>query len=408
MAGEVIDAGPHVQAERADAIRMESGARSRAGTARFLPAAVFILTFCALMIPHELAVRQSERMYGVDRVGFATMMDDNAKLDFFLNELHDGQRFSMYCVGTSVCEYALHPDVLQTSLPKDRHGVYNLGFSGTSLLCGLKILRLLDIHPDSLVVSVSPFDFTVTAAARGDKILQHATDSARSLGLNVNATPPPFDVRTALEGWTRNRFYGLLHSATPARRRTLPQWLMLLKSWRVGEYQRGDLLRFLNNEVYRFDFKAWDSYRYYVEFCKHGYLGLKLKWLLPLPEFERTQFKEVDASMRTKTLPEYQKDGLTYREQAFEVLRGFRERGTRIVLVRIPEYHKLIETENESGFDNDMHILASRLGVRYISQDIVPAEFMTNPDNFRDAEHLHYDSSLVYGKILVYALRSVW
>lgn len=374
---------------------------------RWKIALLFGLVLAALIIPQELAVRASERLYGVDRVAFRPPLSDNQKLDLFLEALRTGRHFALYCVGSSVCEYGLHPDVLAEALPDKRDGVYNLGFSGSSFIAGLELLELLDIHPQVLLVSISPFELTRTGTERGDKIVAHAAEQARALGLTAKTDAVSRDPRTMLEQWTRDRVYTVLHCATPARRRTLPQWLSLLRAWRNNTYRAGDLLRFLNNEAFSTDETTWASMRYYVEFCSNGYLGLKLRWKVSPDEFERTLSAPLIKEIETTTAERYRLDSPACLEKTERLLARFRDKGTRVVLVRLPEYARLLDAEDALGFARDLEALARRLGATLVTPDLVGREFCTNTDHFRDAEHLHHDSSIPYSRTLAERLRTL-
>jgi hypothetical protein len=232
--------------------------------------------------------------------------------------------------------------------------------------------------------------------ARGERILAHAASLAPT-----SDSEAAFDIRAALEGWTRARFWSLVHAATTARHRTLPDWRRFL----AAHPDRSMLLRFLNNPEFETDDKTWANLRYYVEFCERGYLGLKLRWRLDAAAFDRECCRPEIEYAETKTIPEYRRDGPSARLRMAEMLRPLAASGTRVYLVRIPQYTPLDARQDALvDFDADMGRLAGEVGARYLPASIAPAGFRDDRDNFRDAEHLHHDSSRVYCKLLRAAL----
>lgn len=358
-----------------------------------------------LILTNEFWVRRAEVAYGIEPVIFHAPYADEELLAAFINNIRDGRSFAMYCVGSSVCIYGLHPNVLAHALPAELYGVYDLGFPGSSALCGLDILSRLHITPAVLVVSVTPFDFTASAVARGEKIIQHGEDTKELLPPDRRVLPA-FDLRRMLEAWARDRTWGILHSASAARHRTIAQWCEFFPAWHASRYSQTVLLRFLNNSDPTIDEQRWRDQHFYVEFFTNGYLGLKLRRLIDAAQFDRECYQPYLDYLQTKIAPEYQRDHEAYIARMRTDLETFRQKGTHIVLVRIPQYAPLDDRENQLlNFDNDMKQLANFLDAPYLSIAIVPKSFTSNRDNFRDASHLHYESSITYSQLLVPYLR---
>src|SRR5262249_32612732 len=126
-------------------IRMSSSIFNSRFLSRAKSPATFLIVFLFLYAPHEAFVRRSEALYGRKPL-LRTPSSDNMKVEWFFDELTAEREFSMYFSGSSVCEYALEPDLLADSMPAgvNARKAYNLGFSGTSALAGLEILETLN------------------------------------------------------------------------------------------------------------------------------------------------------------------------------------------------------------------------------------------------------------------------
>src|SRR3954471_11069775 len=194
---------------------------------RFVPVAAlsFAVLIGALTVSYELLVRRSEARYGMRRANVVSPLSASPKIDALVSDLAAGVHYSAYAIGTSRTEEGIRSDEIDRAAGL----TFNLGMSGASILCGFEVLDLLDERPALLLVGVMPMDFTMTGVRQGNVPLRLARDSIASLHRR------PELVERGPAATARNMTYGLLHGASPVRRRSLGQWFDLVQ-------MRGDLL----------------------------------------------------------------------------------------------------------------------------------------------------------------------
>lgn len=329
--------------------------------------AAFAITIAALLIPYEILVRMSERRYGVRRAKVAMPRTLSPKVDSFLADFESGVRYAAYATGTSRTEAAVRPDVLDPVLGS----TFNLGFGGTSSIATLEFLERLHLYPKHLIVGVSPMDFTALGVQRGEKGIARAQWGAGvPHSAEIGGSP--------LADYTREAFYSVLHSARPARRRNLGQWLELSRDG-------GEVLAFLNNE---------DATGPPIRTYARGYVLLKV--IAP---------PDVITAGQWSTLPgEYASGHRVLLARMAALIRRFRERGTDVTLVRLPTALGVRRSEDaQTSFDADVRTLDAH----YIDGFALMGEaFATDHRNFADAEHLNGRGALQFSAALARAMGS--
>jgi hypothetical protein len=180
---------------------------------------------------------------------------------------------------------------------------------------------------------------------------------------------------------TRAAFYAAVHSARPERRRNLGQWL----EWWRG---RGELLAFLNNE---------DAVGPPVRASTRGYV----------PSAAVASPDVVGATAWSNIPGEYREGHREQMARMAALIRRFQQRGTEVVLVRVPTPAGVRRSEDtETTFNADIAALGNELGVRYVDGEaLVGADFSADYRNFADSEHLNSTGALRFSRALSAALR---
>jgi hypothetical protein len=330
--------------------------------------ATFVCFLIALLMPYELLVRASERRYGVRRARIADPKTISPRVDGFLADLAAGRRYDTIAVGTSRVQFAIRPDILAPHFGLTQ----NLGIGGVASTATLEWLEQLGLHPKLLLVSVTPMDLTPMAIVRGQRAVQRA-DNSRATKNNNRITGPADAARVAT--------YSLLHGATEERHRNLGEWLQL---WRGG----GDVLAFLNNE---------DATGPVSNVTTDGYTA--------------SSRIASDADMQEPQLRNVADEMIAHEAETssrlIAVIKRFRARGTRVVIVRIPTAIGIRRTEDASSvMDARLRSISEASGAQYIDGLALVGgnAFASDRWNFSDAEHMNSRGAMVFSRALVRVL----
>jgi|GEM_PF-6650981 len=330
----------------------------------------FAVVIGALTVSYELLVRRSEAHYGIRRLNIGSPLSSSPKIDALVSDLAAGIHYSVYALGNSRTEEGIRSDEIERTAGP----TFNLGLSGASMLCGFKILDLLDERPALILVGVTPMDFTTLGVWQGSLPLRVTRDSIASLHRRPEVVErgPAEDARTMT--------YALIHGASPARRRNLGQWFDLFQ-------MHGDLLKFINNA---------DAVAKQDHLWIRGFLGIPR---VATPE----HFRE----LRPSGIPnEYIEDHEPLYAQLQEAVARQRKRGTEVVFVRLPIAPVPRTLEDTAGFDRDIRSAAARFGVRYIDGSaLVGDAFVNDRVNFVDGGHLNASGATRFSHVLADALR---
>lgn len=330
----------------------------------------FAVVIGALSISYELLVRRSEARYGTRRSNTGSPLSSSPKIDALVSDLAAGVHYSVYALGTSRTEEGIRSDEIERTVGP----TFNLGLSGTSMLCGFQILELLDERPALIVAGVTPMDFTMLGVWQGSVPLRATRDSLASLHRR------PDEVERGPAAAARTMTYALVHGASPARRRNLGQWFDLFQ-------MHGDLLKFINNA---------DAVAKQDDLWIRGFFGVRR---VATPE----RFRELQPS----GIPaEYVEEHEPLYAQLQEAVARQRKRGTEVVFVRLPIAPIPRTLEDAAGFDRDIRSAAARLGVRYIDGSaLVGDAFVNDRGNFVDGGHLNASGATKFSHALADALR---
>ncbi|MEA2568234.1 MAG: hypothetical protein QOI24_235 [Acidobacteriota bacterium] len=331
--------------------------------------ATFVVVFFALLVPYEALVRASERRYGVHRARIADPKTISPRVDGFLADLAAGRRYDTIAVGTSRVEYAIRPDILAPHFGLTQ----NLGIGGVSSTPTLEWLEQLGLHPKLLIVSVTPMDLTPMAIVRGERAVQRASISREAA--TPNSIHGPGDA-------ARIATYSLLHGATDERHRNLGEWLELVRDG-------GNVLAFLNNEDATGPVGSARTTDGYTPSAQ----------IASVADMEEPQLGNVAAEMIAHEAETS--------ARLIAVVKRFRARGTRVVIVRIPTAIGIRRTEDaSSGFDARVRRISAASGVPYIDGlALVGGEaFARDGRNFSDAEHMNSRGAIAFSNALVRAL----
>jgi hypothetical protein len=329
----------------------------------------FVCGVAALLVPYEMLVRTSERVYGVRPANIVMPRTLSPKIDQIINDFDQGVRYATIAVGTSRMEWSLRPDVVEASLGP----TYNAGCGGISSVVMLEFLHRLGPQPQRLIVSVSPLDFTqieVRQAERGIGLSR--LTSPESENHSVNGRGPA--------AWSRTAVRAVLHSSSPERRRNLGQWLELFRD-------HGSVLAFLNNQ---------DATGAINGMARHGYR----------PAMNIATPEQIFQPRPAMIADDYRSASGTLFPRFAAALRSFQQRGTTVTLVRLPTGIGTRRAEDaETTFDGDMRELSRACGVSYIdSSALMGAAFSTDRRDFSDSEHLNSAGALQFSRALAQVL----
>jgi hypothetical protein len=266
-------------------------------------------------------------------------------------------------------ESAIRPDLLAPHFGLTE----NLGIGGVSSTAILEWLEQLGLRPKLLIVSVTPMDLTPMAIVRGQRAVQRASIS-REERASSSVTGPADAARIAT--------YTLLHGATDERHRNLGEWLELIRD-------RGNVLAFLNNEG--------ATGPVGIAATTDGYSPSSR--IASLADMEEPQLGNVAAEMIAHEAETS--------ARLVAVVKRFRARGTRVVIVRIPTAIGIRRTEDtSSGFDARVRRISAGSGAPYIDGlALVGGEaFARDRRNFGDAEHMNSRGAIAFSNALVRAL----
>jgi hypothetical protein len=320
----------------------------------------FAACFVLLLMPYEALVRAAERRYGVRPAEIAPM----STIDIFLEELRSGTRFRILMVGTSRAEAGLRPDVFRPLFGS----AFNLGIAGSSSIPPLEFIDRLGLHPDRIIVGISPQDLSPRYVQRGEAtIAEH--DHRADTGLS--------------EAAVRRLTYTLVHAATPERRRNAGQWLKL-------RADHGSALGFLNNGA---------ATGPVVETHNHGYR--------PSSEVaDPERFDLIDWHVNPRDYLAHHAETVPHFVAAVRLFTG---RGTKVTFVRLPA-SLTIRRYEETGtaFSEEAPLLARLCGVDYIDgAELMGKAFVLDRRNFSDTEHLNDHGALLFSQALAAKLLSL-
>jgi hypothetical protein len=338
-----------------------SGSEAFARSARV----AFLCGLLVLLVSYEVLVREAERRWGLRPARIAARQTGTPNLDMFLEDLAGGKRYRAIAVGTSRVENSFRPDILDATLGP----AYNLGMGGASSITALEFLDSLNVRPETIVIGISPMDLTPLGIRRGQKAIARRNSVMRT------------DDGETLAGWMRTATYGLLHGATPERRRDLGQWLQLRRD-------HGSLLAFLNNEAAtgKLDLRQTSGYA-------------PISHIADSVEFAQPEWS---------TIPE---EYLSGREEIAARLIGnvrhFRARGSAVVLVRIPTAARVRQSEDaDTSFASDVLTISHASGAPYIDgAALMGTAFVNDRTNFTDAEHMNETGAGRFSRALAERLR---
>jgi len=330
----------------------------------------FAMVIGALSVSYELLVRRSEALYGIRRLNTGSPLSSSPKIEALVSDLAAGVHYSVYALGTSRTEEGIRSDEIERTAGP----TFNLGLSGASMLCGFKILELLDERPALIVAGVTPMDFTTLGMLQGNMPLRAARDSLALLHRRPDA------IERGPAAAARTMTYAFVHGASPARRRNLGQWFDLFQ-------MHGDLLKFINNA----DAVAKQDYLWI-----RGFFGVPR---VATPE----RFRE----LQPIGIPaEYVEEHEPLYAELQEAVARQRKRGTEVVFVRLPLAPIPRAIEDAAGFDRDIRSAAARFGVRYIDGSaLVGNAFIHDRRNFVDGGHLNASGATKFSHVLADALR---
>jgi hypothetical protein len=350
---------------------------------------ITLVAFLLGIAPMEIAVRAVERSYGtMARFGYPGT--DAAKLAWFLDIARQSKPARVLTLGNSQAEYGLHPGVLAEALGIDEAEVYNLSFSGTSALSGLELVERHRLTPELIVICVSPADLSRPMIERGEKLLAASLDGAGDHHERLSWRP-------ALEAWLARSYAGIVRSADPRYRRSLADYLALVKSPAGSLASLTDVGRFVTTG--RVAREPLADGRYHIRSFERGFLGLDMLKPWSKDDFERLAVAPSEVYYQEHIFPSYLIDGPQYWGRLADKIAGLKRANTRVVLLRMPVYQPFFEVEERATrFAATLETFAHAHEVQLISQRDLPPDFATTPTPFRDAAHLHAASALSFSR----------
>jgi hypothetical protein len=151
------------------------------------------------------------------------LVQASRKIEGFHLQLRAGERFDALLVGSSEVELGLRPDILTPVTGR----TYNFGMGAVSAIPVLEMIDRLRLRPRTILIGVDPIDVTSSGVTRGAKLIDRSEAAGAS---------------SPLSDWARAATYSLVHGASPNRKRSLGQWVGLLRGG-------GQPLQFLNNGI---------------------------------------------------------------------------------------------------------------------------------------------------------------
>lgn len=377
-----------------------AGDRHPASTGWRQAARVVLLAVAALLLvlaPVETAVRLVEARHG-ERARFGHPGSDAGKLAWFLELMAESGPATVLVLGNSQAEYGIDPAVLATALGIGERDVYNLSFSGTSVLAGLEIVRRYKLAPRLVIACVSPADLSRPMIERGEQLLAArveggagavgaAASTASASGLSVAA------LRQDVDGRIAGGLHRVLRASDPRYRRSPADW------WRLARAPgavtgTADIGRFLTTG--RLGRETHADGRYHIPYLRRGFIGLEmLRPWADRAEFERLAVAPSQAYYRAEIFPSYGRERTASWAALGGHVRALAEAGTRVVIVRMPAWRDFLALEDrETGFAADLAAFAAAHGTSVVLPDAPAlAEFLDRPAHFRDAVHLHAASA---------------
>lgn len=318
----------------------------------------FGLTLFVMFVPYELVVRASERRFGMTQAD--ALVQTSRKIEGFTLRVRAGERFDALLIGSSEVELGLRPDILAPVTGR----TYNFGMGAVSAIPVLEMIERLRFRPRTILIGVDPIDVTTSGVMRGTKLIDQGTAARAS---------------SQLSDWARAATYSLVHGASPNRKRSLGQWVDLLRDG-------GRALQFLNNGI------ATGSSR---EMWIDGYIGMDRSMSRSEIDVPGVGYVNEYAAARAVLLPRFTR-----------AIQRLRAAGIDVVVVRLPTTRALrLSLARQSTFEDDIRSLAAAGGADFVDGfTLVDEAFTTDPDNFVDANHLNARGSTAFSRALAAAL----
>ena len=135
--------------------------------------------------------------------------------------------------------------------------------------------------------------------------------------------------------------------------------------------------------------------RYFIGWTSNGFVSLTMVRKWTAEEFRSMALEPLETYYREVVYPAYRAQGREYLSEFEGHLEELQAGGVRVILARLPQFaHFRASEEREIAFDETMRALAARRGVEYCDAQVLGKEFVSDPNNFRDAVHLHDGSSV--------------
>lgn len=354
-----------------------------------------LLGLAALLGPAEFMIRTIERSFG-EKARFTYPANDAQKLDWALDYLAQRQPISTLIVGNSQCEYGVDPAGLEP-------GSYNLTFSGSSFIAGLKLVRTLDLAPKQIVICISPADLTRDMVARGDQIVATA-QAKRGLVGGSSFRDKVTNWRQRLENEVGTGFATVFRCGDTHYRRLLSDFGHLLTrrdAWPDTPEAWG---RFWTSGQSRQPQQV--DARYYTARFDRGFLGLVMVRPWNGTDFDSGAYLPVVNNYRATVFPDYDQNGNRYWEEAEALVTDLSRSGIRIVLLRMPVAKDFAAIEDEAtGFSKHLAAFAAKLVLRSLDGAALAPDMARDVSSYRDAAHLHQQSAQIFtsrlAKVLV-------
>lgn len=353
-----------------------------------------LIGLVVLLGPAEFVVRAVERSFGTN-ARFTYPANDAQKLDWTLDYLREGRAISTLVVGNSQCEYGVDPARLEP-------GSYNLTFSGSSFIAGLKLVSTLDLAPRQVVLCISPADLTRDMVARGDQIVAAAQAKSGIAGGS--------SLRDIVTGWRQRLentvgagFTTIFRSGDIHYRRMLIDFVRLITRRDAWPGSLEDWGRFWTSGQARRPYQA--DARYYTTRFDRGFLGLVMTRPWNSAEFDQGAYLPVVDNYRATVFPDYIANGNRYWDEAEALVAKLSRSGIRVVLLRMPVAKDFAAIEDgATGFSRRLSEFAAKLNLRLIDGAALAPDIGGDVSSYRDAAHLHQQSAQVFTSRLAEAL----
>ena len=352
------------------------------------------LSFAALVVPVELAIRAVEARYG-PAARFGAPGSDATKLAWFLEIVAQGPSIKTLIVGNSQCEYGIKPSTLAEASNEPLDQIYSLTFSGTSALTGLEIARRLGLSPARIIVCLSPADLSTPMVERGETLLNELEKTARRSALG--STAGLGSILASLD--TTKIVSRMLRASDPRYRRSLREYISLAGNAKDAFTSLDEMGRFLTTG--RTGKQVLANGRYYIAYFQRGYLGLLMLRAWTPDEFDSLALKPSAAYYAQAIYPSYRHNGERLWKEAGSRLVAMKNAGADIVLVRMPVWRPFLEVEDvQTSFHTDLRDFARRMQLPVFEPEKFPPQLSDDLASLRDPVHLHDGSAQIFTQAL--------